>query len=69
MTRQKIVYDQWSGNPKGFPENDENCIEEVWAGYHSHQCPRKRGHGKGGLFCKQHSKRYPEVKDAGNEKS
>ena len=42
-------------------ENETNCVEEVlrpermYFGY-SWQCSRKRGHGKNGLYCKQHAK-------------
>ena len=48
MTR---YYNQWSGNPKGHPENTENCDVEVWQGMHSYQCSRKWTHD--GL-CLQH---------------
>jgi len=63
MTKSKTVirmYGQWAGNPIGFPENPDDCIEEVWnqcGGYVSGQCSRKRGHGPGGLYCRQHGKR------------
>lgn len=55
-------YGQWAGNPKGLPENKECCYEEVPNGGRSplfHQCNRKRGYGKDGLYCKQHAKRHP----------
>lgn len=41
-------------------ENTTHCIVEVSDGYGWgwHQCSRKRGHGEGGLFCKQHSKTH-----------
>lgn len=53
------VYGEWAGNPKGTPEDKERCIKEVfptdaWIPY---QCRRKRGHGTGGLYCKQHGKK------------
>lgn len=48
-------YCQWSGNPKGVPENPKRCIEEVMDGYFIVQCKRKRGHGPDGLYCKQHA--------------
>ena len=34
------------------------CIAEVadFTGFHFFQCSRKRGHGRDGLFCKQHAK-------------
>lgn len=52
-------YGQWAGDPSGSAENQKNCIEEVWRDWHSHQCTRARGHGKDGLYCKQHAKRHP----------
>lgn len=55
-------YRQWAGNSKGDPENKEYCYEEVPDGGRSvlsHQCQRKRGYGKEGLYCKQHAKRHP----------
>ena len=55
--RESRIYGGWAGNPKGNPENKENCIEEVYGlDWYSHQCTRKRGHGKDGLYCKQHTK-------------
>lgn len=57
MTRR---YGQWSGHPTGDPENLSNCIEEVMNDRPytnpSRQCTRKRGHGPGGLYCKQHGR-------------
>ncbi len=50
-------YNQWSGNPKGTPEDPTDCIASVRKGpWHCGQCSRRRGHGKDGLWCKQHSK-------------
>ena len=52
------VYRQWSGSPKGTPEDPKRCIEEVADGGMSplaHQCYKKRGHGPGGLYCVQHN--------------
>lgn len=51
-------YGVWAGNEKGDPEDPLYCVAEV---YHSTggvtlQCHRKRGHGPGGKFCKQHAK-------------
>lgn len=56
MTR---VYAQWAGNEKGVPEDETRCIEVVWPtrGMIPHQCRRKRGHGKDGLYCRQHAKK------------
>lgn len=39
------------------PEDPSRCIVEVWGNDRwpsSHQCVRKRGHGPGGVYCKQH---------------
>lgn len=49
-------YGCWAGNPNGKPENMERCVEEVFehSGI-SHQCFRKRGFGRQGLYCKQHA--------------
>ncbi len=64
MNEERRIYGQWAGNPKGWLEDLEHCIEAIirdnnwWAS----QCSRKRGHGKDGLYCKQHAKGYPEVK-------
>ena len=54
------IYGQWAGNPKGIIENTDNCIVSVYRNndYYDSQCKRKRGYGKGGLYCKQHSKIY-----------
>ena len=50
-------YGQWSGNPKGTLEDIKRCIVLISDNYSwvRHQCSRKRGHGKDGLYCKQHS--------------
>ena len=53
MTR---IYNQWAGNPKGIPEDTTRCIAEVWDGFLSYQCSRKRGYGPNGEYCKQHAK-------------
>ena len=51
------VYGKWAVNSEGTPENTKQCIAVVWPeSYcgHGKQCSRKRGHGKDGLYCKQH---------------
>lgn len=51
-------YGRWGGNPDGTKENEDHCVAEVSSGGRSvlfRQCSRQRGHGEGGLFCKQHS--------------
>ena len=35
-------------------ENTDLCIKEVFSGWVSHQCSRKRGKGPDGLYCIQH---------------
>lgn len=60
-------YGCWAGKPEGRPEDMDLCIESVrgkgggFSSYLSVQCSRKRGHGFGGMFCKQHAKHYPAV--------
>lgn len=57
---KKKRYGCWAGNPKGSPEDKTRCIEEIWpssGGWIPYQCSRKRGHGKKGLYCKQHAKK------------
>ena len=52
-------YGQWAGSPNGSPEDVTLCIEEVYPAGRSiipAQCRRKRGHGKDGLYCKQHAR-------------
>ena len=48
-------------NPEGVPEDQTRCVEKVWAARYDsappRQCQRKRGHGPGGLYCKQHAKK------------
>ena len=36
--------------------NPDRCAWEVNSGISVHQCHRPQGHGKKGLFCKQHSR-------------
>jgi len=53
-------YGCWAGNPAGVAEDTKRCIATVywqhtWVAY---QCSRKRGHGKHGLYCKQHAKKH-----------
>jgi len=58
-TPEPRIYGQWAGNPKGTPEDPALCVEGVWNLYAPGfpQCSRKRGHGPGGLYCKQHAKK------------
>ena len=53
-------YGHWAGNLEGSPEDATRCVAEVAYGGRSvrfHQCYRKRGHGPGGLYCKQHGRK------------
>jgi hypothetical protein len=52
-------YGEWAGNPAGIQENVTCCVAEFYDGWVFRQCARKRGHGKEGLYCKQHAKRHP----------
>lgn len=46
----------WGTSRKKY--DPEKCCKEVRdrAGWRSHQCNRKRGHGPKGLYCKTHAK-------------
>jgi hypothetical protein len=62
----KHIYGVWAGDPVGQEEDPTRCVMEVstrerWAQYH--QCFRKRGYGLKKLYCKQHAKINPEVKE------
>ncbi len=52
-------YGQWAGNPDGEPEDKAQCVQKVWQFMISGQCSRKRGHGRDGLYCKQHAEEHP----------
>ena len=61
----KRRYGCWAGYPSGSAEDPKCCIAEVWSreSYsHGHQCNRPRGHGKDGLYCKQHDPETVEAK-------
>lgn len=57
-------YGNWIGNPKGTKEDTSRCIASVFSSYRFNQCSRKRGHGEGGLYCKQHDPVRIADKDA-----
>ena len=47
------------GRDHTLAEDTKRCIKELSNdGYYYHQCRRKRGYGKDGLYCKQHAKMY-----------
>ncbi len=53
MRRYNKHYDQ----PGGVPEIAGRCIAEVnHSALANIQCARKRGHGREGLFCRQHAR-------------
>ena len=64
MTRiinSETRYGVWNGCPQGQAEDPARCFEEVYptgGGWISYQCCRKRGHGRDGLYCKQHAKKH-----------
>jgi hypothetical protein len=71
MEEKKRIYGAWAGNPNGCQEDVTRCIQEVQEsgrGLHFHQCDRKRGHGKDGLYCKQHDPEAVKAKSAAQEK-
>lgn len=51
-------YGVWAGNERGRAEDRERCAAEIPnpPSWQYVQCSRKRGHGPGGEFCKQHGK-------------
>jgi hypothetical protein len=53
----RTAYGVWAGNPTGRPYDAERCAFEVFPSIGvQYQCCRLRGHGRDGLFCKQHAK-------------
>jgi len=65
MSKAKIINNQrrygiWPGNTDGLRENRFLCIEEVAdaISWQRRQCARRRGHGPGGDYCKQHAKKH-----------
>ena len=57
-TNDERRYGRWAGNPEGVPENEANCVQELYNrnDWHFYQCSRKRGHGPNGEYCRQHAK-------------
>ena len=54
-------YGSWAGRPNGVAENPADCVEEIqerqrWPTFR--QCRRKRGHGPGALYCRQHGEKH-----------
>lgn len=55
MTRDNSAYKKNYGRVGRGPDF-ERCAKSVWHDHSrsSHQCSRKRGHGPGEAYCKQH---------------
>ena len=55
-------YNRWAGNRNGTAYDLAYCAAEVAnaVGWGRHQCSRRPGHGKNGIFCKQHAKDNPD---------
>jgi hypothetical protein len=55
----KRHYGVWAGDPQGNSEVPAHCVAAVHDAFthRFHQCSRKRGHGRDGLFCRQHAKK------------
>lgn len=56
-SKGRLIFGEWSGNPKGYPEDPSRCIEGVYGDRSmiESQCKKKRGHGPDGCYCKQHA--------------
>lgn len=66
------IYGTWAGDPKGQLEDPTRCIYGVMPNDRApveHQCRRKRGHGKGKLYCRLHDPAVVEAKKAAWQKS
>ena len=71
MEEEKRIYGRWAGNPKGHPEDVTRCIESVTGDGRasiSGQCDRRRGHGRDGLYCKQHDPEAVRARSAARAK-
>lgn len=53
-------YNEWSGNPTGWPYQDDRCAYEVSDRWLTRQCRFNPGHGPAKLYCKQHAKKVEE---------
>ena len=47
--------------PEGYPEDPARCVARVWRDYASAQCRRRRGHGPGAEYCRQHGREAEAV--------
>lgn len=63
-------YGAWAGNPKGRGPDFTRCCQEVFSGTmrHFYQCGRKRGHGPGLAYCKQHDPEAVKAKREAKER-
>ncbi len=68
MGTKKRMYGVNNAFGRRLPENTALCIKEVFGGFYSHQCTRKRRYGKGKLWCKIHDPDYIKKKDKASQK-
>ena len=56
LATPRTHFAQWAGCPDGVPADPKRCNYEVfpYRGLH-YQCTRRKGHGPGALYCKQHA--------------
>lgn len=54
-------YAKTAANPDGVPEDTSRCIASVERFFCRAQCTRRRGHGRGDLFCSQHAGQRADV--------
>ena len=57
-------YGQWAGDESGTVEDPLRCVASVpnpaiARGFVQKQCPRQRGFGPDGLYCKRHARISP----------
>ncbi len=62
-------YGRCNLRPKGVAENLTRCAQPVTGApnWGLLQCSRRRGHGEGGEYCKQHARMISETFDAKEE--
>lgn len=53
------TYGGMSSKHKARPEQCHEAVRDSHGFFRTKQCSRKLGFGRGGLFCKQHAKKYP----------
>ena len=60
-------YGKWAGNPKGMGHQPGDCIEEVFDGFHSHQCSKRATRGPEAAWCGTHNPERLAKRLAGRE--